>query len=90
MGKTMHRNGQQEPQKKPNLQSVAAAAGVSLATVSQVMRNTGRISDKTREKVLKAAKDLNYVPDGRAAAMRSGQNHEIGLVIHQIANPFHQ
>lgn len=73
---------------KPKLSTVAALAGVSLATVSQVMRGAGRISEKTRDKVLKAAQELNYVPDGRAASMRSGQNREIGLIIHQIANPF--
>jgi LacI family transcriptional regulator len=73
---------------KPKLSTVAALAGVSLATVSQVMRGTGRISEKTRDKVLVAANELNYVPDGRAASMRSGQNREIGLIIHQIANPF--
>ncbi len=73
---------------KPKLQTVAQLAGVSLATVSQVLRGAGRISEETRKKVQLAAKQLNYVPDGRAAAMRSGQNREIGMVIHQIANPF--
>lgn len=70
------------------MQSVAKLAGVSTTTVSQVMRGTGRISATTREKVLQAARDLRYVPDGRAAAMRSGENREIGFVINQISNPF--
>lgn len=73
---------------KPKLETVARAAGVSTATASQVMRGAGRISDATRKRVLAAAKQLHYVRDGRAAAMRSGENREIGLVIHQIANPF--
>ena len=73
---------------KPKLQTVAAAAGVSLATASQVLRGTGRISEDTRKRVLLAAQRLNYVADGRAASMRSGENREIGLVIHRIANPF--
>jgi len=73
---------------KPKLQNVAERAQVSLATASQVMRGTGRISEETRKKVLKAARELNYVPDGRAASMRSGERREIGLLIHQIANPF--
>lgn len=73
---------------KPKLSTVARAAGVSLATVSQVMRGTGRISDETRRKVLEAAERVAYVPDARAAAMRSGQSREIGLLIHKIANPF--
>ncbi len=74
--------------KRPKLETVAKAAGVSTATASQVMRGTGRISESTRKRVLAAAQDLHYVRDGRAAAMRSGENREIGLVIHQIANPF--
>ena len=73
---------------KPTLKSVAKEAGVSVPTVSQVMRGTGRISDQTREKVLEAARRLHYVPDNRAAAMRSGENREIGFVINQLANPF--
>ena len=73
---------------KPKLATVAQAAGVSTATASQVLRGTGRISQATRKKVLAAAQKLNYVRDGRAAAMRSGENREIGFAIHQIANPF--
>lgn len=73
---------------KPTLASVANEAGVSIPTVSQVMRGTGRISEKTRDKVLKAAKKLHYIPDSRAASMRSGENREIGFVINQFSNPF--
>ena len=73
---------------KPTLATVAREAGVSIPTVSQVMRGTGRISDKTRKRVMLAAERLHYVPDGRAASMRSGKSKEIGFVIQQIANPF--
>lgn len=73
---------------KPTLGTVAKEAGVSIPTVSQVLRGTGRISDKTRDRVLQAAKKLHYVPDSRAAAMRSGENREIGFVINQLSNPF--
>jgi len=73
---------------KPTLDTVAKEAGVSIPTVSQVMRGTGRISAETRERVLGAAKRLHYVPDTRAASMRSGRTREIGLVINQISNPF--
>ncbi|WP_323772253.1 LacI family DNA-binding transcriptional regulator [Antarctobacter sp.] len=73
---------------KPTLASVAKAAGVSIPTVSQVMRGTGRISEQTRKRVLEAAKVLHYIPDSRAAAIRSGESREIGFVINQFANPF--
>ncbi|MBU2956062.1 LacI family DNA-binding transcriptional regulator [Paracoccus sp. 1_MG-2023] len=73
---------------KPTLETVAQEAGVSVPTVSQVMRGTGRISEQTRKKVLQAAKKLYYVPNSRAASMRSGENKEIGFVINMLANPF--
>ncbi|RJE78922.1 LacI family DNA-binding transcriptional regulator [Paracoccus sp. JM45] len=73
---------------KPTLASVAKEAGVSIPTVSQVMRGTGRISEQTRKKVLQAAKKLHYVTDSRAAAMRSGEYHEVGFLINQLSNPF--
>ena len=76
------------PNGRAKLDDVAARAGVSRATVSQVMRGTGRISTETRARVSAAAAALDYVPDGRAAAMRSGLNREVGMVIHRIANPF--
>jgi len=52
------------------------------------MRGTGRISQDTRNKVLRAAKRLHYIPNSRAAAMRSGESREIGFVINQLSNPF--
>lgn len=61
---------------------------MSVPTVSQVIRGTGRISQDTRSKVLKAAERLRYIPNSRAAAMRSGENREIGFVINQLSNPF--
>lgn len=73
---------------KPTLETVAREAGVSIPTVSQVMRGTGRISDATRKKVLQAVDRLHYVPNARAASMRLGQSREIGFVINQLANPF--
>ncbi|MEC9196867.1 MAG: LacI family DNA-binding transcriptional regulator [Pseudomonadota bacterium] len=73
---------------KPTLATVAKEAGVSVPTVSQVLRGTGRISEQTRDKVMAAARKLHYVTDQRAAAMRSGENREIGFVINQLMNPF--
>ena len=77
-----------EMQSRPTLGSVAKEAGVSIPTVSQVMRGTGRISEQTRKRVFEAAKRLHYVPDSRAASIRSGESREIGFVINQLLNPF--
>ncbi|UWQ23131.1 LacI family DNA-binding transcriptional regulator [Jannaschia sp. W003] len=74
--------------RKPTLGTVAKEAGVSIPTVSQVMRGTGRISEETRAKVLRAAAALHYLPNSQAAAMRSGERREIGFVLNRLGNPF--
>lgn len=73
---------------RPTIHTVADEAGVSISTVSQVLRGQGRISEGTRRKVLLIAKKVGYVQDRRASAMRSGECREVGLLIHNIRNPF--
>lgn len=73
---------------KPTLETVAKLAGVSIPTVSQALRGTGRISEETRRKVVSAAQQLHYLTDQKAASMRSGDNREVGFVINQLSNPF--
>ncbi|RBW69037.1 LacI family DNA-binding transcriptional regulator [Bacillus taeanensis] len=73
---------------KPTIYNVAEQAGVSIATVSKVINNTGRISDKTKKKVLKVMKELNYQPSVVASALTGKRTQTIGLLIPNIANPF--
>ena len=64
-------------------QDVADRAGVSRTTVSLVLNNVSgiQISDATRQRVLQAAKELNYVPDAAAQALASRQSQIIGLIL---------
>jgi len=77
--------------KRPTQADVARLAGVSRATVSYVVndRTGGRvsISEETRQRVLEAIAELDYVPDARAQALRSGNTKTIGLIIPDIHNP---
>ena len=77
--------------KRPTQADVARLAGVSRATVSYVLNDqtSGRvpISEETRQRVLKVVAELNYVPDARAQALRSGSTKTIGLIIPDIENP---
>jgi LacI family transcriptional regulator len=77
--------------KRPTQADVAKLAGVSRATVSYVVNNQtkGRvpISQETRQRVLEAVAELDYVPDARAQALRSGSTKTIGLIIPDIQNP---
>ncbi|WP_168798047.1 LacI family DNA-binding transcriptional regulator [Pacificoceanicola onchidii] len=70
------------------MKDVAARARVSVATASYVMAGRGRVSDKTRDIVLKAADELGFVRNAAAANLRSGQSRMIGVILNNIANPF--
>lgn len=59
---------------------MAALAGVAQSTVSYVMISNRPISQKTRDKVEKAMRELGYVPDAHARAMISNRSHIIGLL----------
>lgn len=72
------------------LVDVARAAGVSLATASRALSGAaGRtVGADLKAKVLKAAIDLNYSPNANAQAMVRGTTTTVGLVVHDIADPF--
>lgn len=70
------------------LADVAAYAHVSTATVSMVLRNRGRISEPTRQKVLAALDSLGYVYNQTAANLRNRSSNQLGLLLPDITNPF--
>src|SRR5690242_9191541 len=65
---------------------VARKARVGESTVSRVLRNQGSVSQATREKILKAAADLNYVPNRIAGTLASMTSKLIGIVIPSVGN----
>lgn len=68
------------------LRDVSEASGVSEMTVSRVLRNRGDVSDATRERVLKAAKDLGYVPNNIAGALASQRVKLVAVIIPSLSN----
>lgn len=70
------------------IRDIAREAGVSAAAVSQILHNKGRFSDETRELVLRTVRDMGYVPDQRARAMRSSEGKTIGLLVPDLRNPY--
>jgi LacI family transcriptional regulator len=63
------------------LEDVAKKSGVSKMTVSAVLRNTGRISDDTRRRVLSVADELGYRVNAAARATRTGRFGNIALLM---------
>jgi len=68
---------------------VARSAGVTAATVSNVLRSRGKVADATRRRVLAAADALGYRPNLTARALVEGRPPTIAMIVSSIANPFY-
>ncbi|HEY8344338.1 MAG TPA: LacI family DNA-binding transcriptional regulator [Bacillota bacterium] len=71
------------------MKDIAKMAGVSPSTVSAAINNSSRISPKTRERVLKIVRELNYSPNAFAKGLRGKAMNTIGLILPSIDNPFY-
>ena len=72
---------------RPTIHDVAKRAGVSKSLVALVFKSDSGVSQKRRELVLAAAKELGYTPNAFASALRSGNNGFVGIVIADFHNP---
>lgn len=70
------------------IKDVARLAGVSYTTVSHVLNQTRPVSADARERVLRAVKELDYVPSALARSLRSKVTGSIGLIIPNNTNPY--
>jgi len=70
------------------MKDIAQSLGVSVVTVSKVLRNHSDISTATRKRVLQRIKELNYQPNLAARALVTGRTNLIGLVVPDLLHPF--
>ena len=70
------------------IRDVANRAQVSMITVSRVINEIGYVRAETRERVLQAIYELNYVPNVQARSLRSRRTHTLALLITDVTNPF--
>lgn len=73
---------------KATIHDIAEKLQVTASTVSRALNNNPRISDATKKRVLKAAKELNYQPNNIASALRSGKSRLIGVVVPTVNRNF--
>ena len=71
------------------LKDIAKIAGVSVNTVSRALNNKPDISKKTKKKILKIAKELNYRKDFTASSLRRKESRIVGVILADSANPFY-
>ena len=70
------------------LSDIAKDLNISIVTVSKVLRNKGRISARTRSRVLKRAKELDYRPNWVARSLVTRRTYTIGLLLPDFTHPF--
>ena len=74
--------------KQPTIKDVAKRSGVGVGTVSRVLNNNPQISEKTRNKVLAAIKELNYVPNVIGKKLSQNRSYVIAVVVPVIYHPY--
>lgn len=72
----------------PTIRDVAELAGVHPSTVSRVINDDSRISEKTKNKVLLIIKKLGYTPNAIARGLKTKRTYTLGMLIPDITNPF--
>lgn len=71
------------------IKEVADLAGVSKATVSRVMNNSGYVAPRTREKIEDIVRQYNYLPSASAVNLSRQETNTVGVVVPEIGNKFY-
>lgn len=91
MNKAPKRVWNHSPKGPATMVDIARLVGVSQSTVSRILNNSPvawPVSDKTREQVLSAAKELGYRPNPLARALRGARTMLIGAIVRDVTDPF--
>lgn len=79
----------EDPRRAATIYAVAARAGVSTATVSRALAGSPKVAARTRDAVLEAARELDYLPAAAARALAGNRSNALGLVMPHIAGSYY-
>jgi len=74
---------------RPTLKDIAIHAGVSPATVSRALTDSGLVAEPTLSRILKLAQELDYRPNVSARNLRTRKSNSVLLVVRDVGNPFY-
>ena len=70
------------------MKDIAEDLGLSVITISKVLRNHPDVGEETRERVLARVKELDYRPNLAARSLVTGRSYLVGLVVPDLLHPF--
>jgi LacI family transcriptional regulator len=73
---------------KVTIKDVARHAGVSITTVSKVINDKGKVSQETRDHVMRVIKELQYSVNANARSLKAAKTNKIGVIVSDISNLF--
>jgi LacI family transcriptional regulator len=77
-----------ERRRRVTLKDIAEKTGYSVITISKALRDSSDLADSTIQRIRETAKEMGYVVNSAANALRSGQTKMIALTLVDISNPF--
>lgn len=82
----MPRERSKSENRPATIKDVARLASVSYSTVSRVVNDSKPVSEPTRQRVLDAVRELNYVPNGMARSLQMRESRTLGVMIPEIGS----
>jgi LacI family transcriptional regulator len=73
--------------KRTSLKDIAMKTGYSVNTISRALRDMPDISESTKDKIRKVAREMNYFPNHAAISLRTNRSKSIGVIVSDITNP---
>ncbi|KIL38446.1 hypothetical protein SD70_26410 [Gordoniibacillus kamchatkensis] len=73
---------------KLTIKDIAKEAGVSTATISRVLNNSGYVSNDIKQHVMEVIRKLNYQPNAIARSLKQEKSRSVGIVLPDMTNPY--